>query len=307
MFITKELSIRGKYKIRMFDSKNKKWEVITVDDQIPVDSSGRTKYSHSVGNELWVIILEKAYAKLNGGYKKIGGGGWMGDVLTAFTGCKNISLSQNKDKQWTGNGKKMESAVDLFYVLKAHVDAGAFVTCCTSEFGKEIVDKRGGQAGETHGIIGGHAYSILAAKDVKLSFFGGKRVLLLQLRNPWGSGEWTGAWSDKAPEWDQHPSIAKEVGRVVSDDGSFFMAVEDFVLYYTSVCLIEYKHSAATDLALEFNESTCYGPFCGCISGCCSFWCCCRGARAIFFAPDAATDLRAGDGPKTCCNCFGIF
>jgi len=24
---------------------------------------------------------------------------------------------------------------------------------------------------------------------------------LVELRNPWGSGEWTGAYSDNSPEW----------------------------------------------------------------------------------------------------------
>ena len=52
--------------------------------------------------------------------------------------------------------------------------------------------------------VAGHAYSILDAKR----FNKGKQTLL-KLRNPWGSFEWKGAWSDHAPEWDKNPTIKK--------------------------------------------------------------------------------------------------
>ena len=43
------------------------------------------------------------------------------------------------------------------------------------------------------GLITGHAYTILSAHEVNSR---GQRVKLLRLRNPWGSGEWKGQWSD---------------------------------------------------------------------------------------------------------------
>jgi hypothetical protein len=35
-----------------------------------------------------------------------------------------------------------------------------------------------------------------------------KSVRLMKLRNPWGKGEWTGAWSDTSPEIEKY---AKEI------------------------------------------------------------------------------------------------
>jgi len=45
------------------------------------------------------------------------------------------------------------------------------------------------------GIISGHAYGILDVKQVST----GDR--LVQIRNPWGSGEWKGRWSDNSRVW----------------------------------------------------------------------------------------------------------
>lgn len=52
--------------------------------------------------------------------------------------------------------------------------------CSTGWFGRGL--------GERRGIIESHAYSVMRAVELD-----GKRLLLL--KNPWGKGEWKGAWS----------------------------------------------------------------------------------------------------------------
>ena len=44
---------------------------VLVDSYIPVDEFGQPIMARNHGPELWAIILEKAYAKLFGGYSKI--------------------------------------------------------------------------------------------------------------------------------------------------------------------------------------------------------------------------------------------
>ena len=46
------------------------------------------------------------------------------------------------------------------------------------------------------GVVFGHAYSVMDVAVVD----GNK---LVQMRNPWGRTEWTGAWSDNSKEWNQ--------------------------------------------------------------------------------------------------------
>jgi len=46
------------------------------------------------------------------------------------------------------------------------------------------------------------------------------------LRNPWGNGEWTGAWSDKSSLWT--PYWRAQLKVKPNDDGLFWMSLRDF-------------------------------------------------------------------------------
>ena len=73
------------------------------------------------------------------------------------------------------------------------------------------------------GMIGGHAYSILKAKN-----YGKERLVMV--KNPWGKTEWNGPWSDGSSEWTAE-SI-KELGHTFGDDGVFWIRFEDLLRKY---------------------------------------------------------------------------
>lgn len=51
------------------------WVPVVIDDWIPCESPGKPAFATSrKGNELWVSILEKAYAKMHGSYEALEGG-----------------------------------------------------------------------------------------------------------------------------------------------------------------------------------------------------------------------------------------
>jgi len=56
-----------------------------------------------------------------------------------------------------------------------------------------------------NGLISGHAYCLLGAHDVILD--DGSSVRLIKIRNPWGKGEWKGAWNDEDKIWDDNPTL----------------------------------------------------------------------------------------------------
>lgn len=74
------------------------------------------------------------------------------------------------------------------------------------------------------GVISGHAYSLISIHEFQ---FEGKETKLLKLRNPWGTGEWTGDWSDKSELWT--PALKKKVGFTDVDDGVFFIELDDYL------------------------------------------------------------------------------
>jgi len=72
------------------------------------------------------------------------------------------------------------------------------------------------------GLVGGHAYSVLRIAEAE-----GNQ--LVQCRNPWGSGEWTGKWGDNNSEGEWTAGMKAACDLEVRDDGKFWMSIQDFV------------------------------------------------------------------------------
>lgn len=84
------------------------------------------------------------------------------------------------------------------------------------------------------GLVSAHAYSIIGV--VKLS--NGEK--LVQVRNPWGRGEWKGDWSDQSGNWtDELKTEAKFEEKV---DGAFFISLSDYHSRFTAT-IISYDYS----------------------------------------------------------------
>lgn len=79
-----------------------------------------------------------------------------------------------------------------------------------------------GEAVLPGGLVGGHVYSVL-----KLVEAGGQQ--LVQCRNPWGTGEWTGKWSDKNTNGEWTDEMKKACGFTDKQDGTFWLSIQDFV------------------------------------------------------------------------------
>lgn len=79
--------------------KNGSWVTVTVDDYFPCAPNGAPIFSRAHGNELWVLLLEKAYAKLHGSYLRLRGG-WANEGMLDLTGCPTeVYEFSNKDVQ----------------------------------------------------------------------------------------------------------------------------------------------------------------------------------------------------------------
>lgn len=193
------------------------WRAVYVDDFFPIneDGSGPCFSTSKKGdNELWVLILEKAWAKLYGNYERIEAG-LTREVLRSLTGAPTKIVWTDDPNLWDDllNGEAKD-----FIMTAGAVSAQTMENVKMHE-----------------GMVVGHAYSLISASEVM-------GVQLVKLRNPWGSGEWKGAWSDEDPRWDSiSAEKKKEIGYDDEDDGCFFMDLEDFKIIYDTVqiCMVE--------------------------------------------------------------------
>ena len=74
LFVTKNYNKDGVYRVQL--CKDGVWQEVTVDDYIPCskEAGGFPMFSRGASGDMWVMLLEKAYAKLNGNYFTLRGG-----------------------------------------------------------------------------------------------------------------------------------------------------------------------------------------------------------------------------------------
>jgi Calpain family cysteine protease len=90
LFITKEYNHEGIYRLRFY--KGGEWVEVFIDDYIPCFPLGLPMFMHSTNYEIWLPLLEKAYAKLLGGYEQLIKGS-VSEALGYLTGFPTQQLT----------------------------------------------------------------------------------------------------------------------------------------------------------------------------------------------------------------------
>jgi len=176
----------GVYSVRF--CKNGLWQSVRVDDYFPCYPGGGPMYSKSHSNELWVLLLEKAYAKLHGSYEAIKAG-FAYEGMIDLTGAP-FETHRFKDKRVI---EKIENG-ELFKLLLDYDSQNCVMSASTP--GEDLYTETGKMPDKmSTGLVGGHAYTLVAVKQTS----GDDK--LVKLRNPWGHMEWTGDWSDQSSKW----------------------------------------------------------------------------------------------------------
>nr|XP_040054957.1 calpain-1 catalytic subunit-like [Gasterosteus aculeatus aculeatus] len=190
-----------------------KWVDVVIDDKLPT-IDGRLLFAHSKDqNEFWPALMEKAYAKVCGSYTDMVTG-TPAEAMMDFTGGVHISVELS------------DPPPNLWQLMCSAGQSSSLMGCGTPQ-------------GETpdnnilaNGLVQGHAYTVTGMKQVASR---GKPVKLLRLMNPWGKGEWTGAWSDLSPLWKTLSVEDRAALLSVADNGEFWLTLEDFCKFYTDL------------------------------------------------------------------------
>ena len=213
---------KGYYEIVLYIDGEK--QIVIVDDYLPVKKgTNELIFAKSKKNEIWISLLEKAWAKVNGGYANIIGGTPM-EALEFLTGFSSLCYDmENKDNDDL-NEYKMEIVKQL-----QNCDIENSIIACTTSSSSDV---------SSVGLISGYTYNLLAIYDIQDS--SGNNVYLLRLRNPWSKGEWNGDWSDKSSKWDSNSKKAVEFSD--KSDGIFYMSDNDFFKYFkhVEICYLLY-------------------------------------------------------------------
>lgn len=228
----------GVYSVRFFD--NGVWREIVVDDYFPCrpDPSAPDKLapafaSSSLENELFVMIIEKAYAKWHGAYDRLIGGLVHLGLVDLTGGASEECKVQADPAQVAMLWPRMLMANESGYLMGAGSTSGSNAE--VTEFG----------------IVKGHAYSILDVVMVD-------DVKLVKLRNPWGDAEWTGDYSDNSPLWT--PRLKAKTNFVAREDGTFFMTFEDFTSNFRTLYICRlFPPEEKTSLSAEWKGITAGG------------------------------------------------
>ena len=247
---------------------------ILIDDFIPADETNCCIFSAAPAHGIpcaWSMLLEKAAAKLfgqsRGGYREIAHAPvYAGKMMYLLTGVPCIEMDITQSSQWRRLHKLYSSGHDC-------------------RVGAATVTKPGLNKNKVHGIATGagvHGYTIKKTFEVPTKFKDPIRLLRLRNTCEWstiiiiiysnstaiiivfssllsllgGKYHWDGPWSETSKEFKAHQKLL--IAESSEDDGSFWIAIEDFVQYFQGLYAIIipldwHKHTQET--LLLHNEA----------------------------------------------------
>ena len=185
--------------------RNGEWRAVIVDTLVPFS---KTKKSHllchtSIYGELWLPLLEKAYAKLHGSFQNIKEIP-TSQILTELTGgsVETILFKEKKLKEF-----ELFSLVE--YLLHHPIESKITILGCVNRVQENEAYKK--NAGK-RGIYDDHYYGILLAKEYKGWCAPDVDLRLLKIRNYWGAGgNWSGNWCNHGEDWDRAKLVREDL------------------------------------------------------------------------------------------------
>jgi calpain-15 len=119
-FLTRERNVRGCYRIQLYDGQKKQFVKLSIDDFLPTEND-QPLFAKPKGSELWVLLLEKAFAKLFGDYHSLEGG----HLAVAFEAMTGVSVCALVHAGSTGpiESSKSSNNSELSTLLELNAEA----------------------------------------------------------------------------------------------------------------------------------------------------------------------------------------
>ena len=233
IILTKEYNPNGLYKLLLFIDGE--FQIIYIDDFFPCIKNSNVLYFIKPSNfEIWSILIEKAWAKVNGGYQNIINS-WPVDLFRALTGA---SCEEFIHDELTSD--------ELFNELNYSDKNYGF--CISLSNNRDVVEK---------GLLNYHMYILIETEKVDM----GKNLYLYlcKFRDPTGESNWIGNWNEKSELWNE--KIRKKINKSKLNlkKGEFWICIEDVKKYFirSDICHMIYDGFSKT---FEFKDKEIMTP-----------------------------------------------
>jgi len=183
-----------------------------VDDYFPILSQkdknttgNRVYFSEPSLNEIWLQILEKAYAKYEGGYSNI----LNGDIVSEigfFTGAVSHKF----------NVKELPEELSWRWMLSATNNSAIVI----SGF-NDHEDKKDSKSKK----MGHYTYTVLSCAEF---YEDGEIIQIIKMKNPSGDFKWLGNYSSKSANWTEELKKFCDYENSFNEVGVFFLDYEEF-------------------------------------------------------------------------------
>ncbi len=188
---------------------------VIIDDNFPTSGSKKLAFAgiSDKSNNIWPIILEKAWAKVNRNYENILEGN-SPEALEFLTPAPIETFTHGE----------VENEILTKKILEGLEKNKMIFADIIPEPGSSI--KKLSELG----LITNHAYLVIGTAKVKNP--NGDDILLLKLKNLLGINEWSGDWSDNSLKWTKQSIEVTKLKR--KEDGIFWMSFNDYLQFYTN-------------------------------------------------------------------------
>ena len=223
IFITKKINQECVYQLSLFIDGE--FQVVFIDDCIPVLKGTTTPFFTKTNSfEIWGLLLEKAWAKVNGGYLNIVSCS-ISDLFRALTGfsCQSINT-------------KEEDFFNIWNIIKDSLNNKWLI--CGTVRGDEPKAKK-------HGLVNGSTYNILIGEDIYDN--SNKKQILIKMKNTWGANVWSGDFSEGSNAWTEN--IIEQIGMNKinkNSEGEFWMSLKDVCKYFETIDICQLVFGART-------------------------------------------------------------
>ena len=215
IFKSDKVNLNGFYELYIYT--NGQFKILILDDYFPIiKGSNLLRFAKPVKSELWLLLMEKAFAKLNGGYGALFSCN-ISHVIQTFTGfpIERLFFYDLLDIE------------DLEDIIRINKNINIINLCPKQNISEEI------------GLMSGRAYLVEDIFDIRNNNdLNGKEecIKILKLENLYESSKYKGDWSKEGKLLTDN--IKEIVGYDTNDKSHIYMSIEYAFKYFEKIEII---------------------------------------------------------------------